>query len=520
MLPHAMQSGPAVLEAPSPHAESNEDVQAALRHGRVQRANPGLDGSRRLKVTHRGTHYIIDEKSHTEITSWRMDDAISEPAWLQARFVDTHTIVVVDESGSMRKSDVPGYKSRTEAVYHCLVKDLLEPQLQISQSTGPGKAVVSLIEMGEHANIVLERNEVNNEVQEHLREKMKNYKSGKKHGNYIRALDAILELLHRSPLETVGEKIFVVFLSDGAPSDHVQGLCEHRRNPYSSHHDSRFGNWAGRECRKLLQQKVRKDCVERVLKMGDLPGRNRLHISTIAFGPADQDYKILEEMSKQLPNGHFSKLGLNAGSLRTAFSSLTSSLTSFRASAGSSRGLTERRIDKEIAGQDEERDWWVYVWSPNHPWAGADGNAVVLHKQRFDRISEEFVDVPIEIGSHGVARSRKKFAQGAERVCFRCYEFQKVVDAESMERVGLELVGKESKHVEHLLQADFHKTFCRVQEKARHLAGAFNRRINGPPAWRVEYLIPVVYTMREKTYPDGIARILCEAALQGTFLKW
>jgi hypothetical protein len=264
---------------------------------------------------------------------------------------------------------------------------------------------------------------------------------------------------------------------------------------------------------------VRKDCVERVLKMGDLLGRNRLHISTIAFGPADQDYKILEEMSKQLPNGHFSKLGLNAGSLRTAFSSLTSSLTSFRTSAGSSSGLTERQIDTEVAGQDEEHDWWIYVWSPDHPWASVDGNAVVFQKQRFDRISEEFVDIPMEIGSQGVAHSRKMFAKGAERVCFHCYEF-KNVDAESMERVGPKLVAKQSKHVEHLLQSDFHKTFCRVQEKARHLAGAFNRRINGPSAWRVEYLTPVVYTMREKTYPDGIARILCEPTLEGTFLKW
>jgi hypothetical protein len=170
-----------------------------------------------------------------------MDDAISEPAWVQAaRCVDTHTIVVVDASGSMRKSDVPGYKSRTEAGYHCLEKDLLEPQLPISQSIGAGKAVVSLIEMGEHANIVLERSEVNNEVQEHLREKMKNYKSGKNYGNYIPALDPILELQHRRPMEAVDEKIFVVFLSDGAPSDHIQGLCEHRCNPYGAWHDKRF----------------------------------------------------------------------------------------------------------------------------------------------------------------------------------------------------------------------------------------------------------------------------------------
>ena len=62
-----MHSGPAALDAPSPCAERNQDVQTALPYGLFQRSNPGLDGSRRLKVTHGRTHYIIDEESHTEI---------------------------------------------------------------------------------------------------------------------------------------------------------------------------------------------------------------------------------------------------------------------------------------------------------------------------------------------------------------------------------------------------------------------------------------------------------------------
>jgi hypothetical protein len=66
---------------------------------------------------------------------------------------------------------------------------------------------VSLIETEEHANTVLERSEVNSEVQAHIREKMKNYKSGKKCGNYIPALDPIIELQHRSPWDAVDEKI-------------------------------------------------------------------------------------------------------------------------------------------------------------------------------------------------------------------------------------------------------------------------------------------------------------------------
>ncbi len=43
----------------------------------------------------------------------------------------SHMVVVVDHSGSMRKDDVPGYSSRTAAVYDCLARDLVEPQLKL-----------------------------------------------------------------------------------------------------------------------------------------------------------------------------------------------------------------------------------------------------------------------------------------------------------------------------------------------------------------------------------------------------
>ena len=500
----------------------NPDVQEALKYGRFEKANSGPDGSPRLIVTHKGTVYLVDERTRREVASWRMDDALLEqPAWMHSpKGFTTHTIVVVDASGSMRKNDIPGYKSRTEAVYDCLERDLIEPQLRLSQSPGAGSAFLSLIEMGEHASVAFERQEVGEELQVLLRGKKLDYKSGASHGHYISALDSILDLQRNSPLENVEDKIFIVFLSDGAPSDHISYVCSHHISPYTSFHDRRFGLEVGRECRAALQRAVRRECVERVQKMGDLCGRNRLRIATIAFGPPVENYQVLKDMAKELPNGHFSKLGLNAGSLRTAFSSLTSSLTMLRSHTGAlSSGLTERCIEKEVADQDEETDWWVYVHSHDHPWAGLNGNAVILKKQRYDRVSEEFVDVPLEHGSEGVAHSRKMFAHGAERFCFRCYEFKK--DAESrQERVGPVLVAKESRYEEHLVQSDFHKTFCRVQEKAIALAVAFNRRCGGPDAWKVSYLSPIVYTVREDTYPNGIAYIWCEPKLDGVYEKW
>ncbi len=37
---------------------------------------------------------------------------------------------------------------------------------------------------------------------------------------------------------------------------------------------------------------------------------------------------------------------------------------------------------------------------------------------------------------------------------------------------------------------DFHKDFCRVQEKAAQFAAQFNRRLNGPAGFRVSFVTP------------------------------
>lgn len=95
-----------------------EALQAAVKHGKKTRANPGRDGSKRWRFEHGGVVYITDESCRQEITSWRLDDATdAPPAVLDGMgSVTTHTILVVDHSGSMRKDDVPGFRSRTEAV--------------------------------------------------------------------------------------------------------------------------------------------------------------------------------------------------------------------------------------------------------------------------------------------------------------------------------------------------------------------------------------------------------------------
>ena len=82
---------------------------------------------------------------------------------------------------------------------------------------------------------------------------------------------------------------------------------------------------------------------------------------------------------------------------------------------------------------------------------------------------------------------------------FHAYEFVAgetalmASSSQSITRVGPRLVAKESKHQEMLARSvDFHKDFCRVQEKAAQFAEHFNRRINGPPGFRVGFVKPGV----------------------------
>jgi hypothetical protein len=43
--------------------------------------------------------------------------------------------------------------------------------------------------------------------------------------------------------------------------------------------------------------------------LGDMFGRDRMRVHTVAFGPPDENYLVLDEMAKQLPLSSFQKLG-------------------------------------------------------------------------------------------------------------------------------------------------------------------------------------------------------------------
>ncbi|KAG2501020.1 hypothetical protein HYH03_000840 [Edaphochlamys debaryana] len=512
------------------------ELQEAIKYGRKERANPGRDGKPRWRYVHQGIVYITDESSRHEVTSWRLADAIEPPpaplGGAGASGDKHHVVVVVDASGSMRRTDVPGYETRLEAVYDCLARDLLEPQIR----QGGSGMEVSLIEMRDDAELVFQRRTACPALAQHLR--LRGRCRASSHGNYLPALETALELLAQDAGQ--GTQLFLVFLSDGAPSDHSEKLCDHgypvwQPDPYGGvmrNGKARLQTCpVSNHCRTAVRSMVEALCVSKVKKLGDLLGRDRVFVGTVAFGPPGEDYEVLRRMAGALPRSSFQKLGLSADCLRTAFTSLTSSLTTLRTeSAGP--GLT-LRTDIGTRGERQayaERDrvdgalWDIYV-----------GPKRCLSRKQYDLSAKRMVEVPYAAHDivrqlqavypnleRGIAHAKHKFAEGAERVVFQCTEVVSH-DGYSALAVGPRLVAKSTRYQQHMRSADFHKTFCKTQGEAEELAQLFNRRLQGLPEWQVRFLPCYVYTIVDQylsAAASGVLDVLVEEELEGQFVKW
>ena len=106
-------------------------------------------------------------------------------------------------------------------------------------------------------------------------------------------------------------------------------------------------------------------CINRIKRLGDLFGRDRVFIGTVAFGPLTENYSVLQAMAATLPRNSFQKLGLSGASLKTAFSSLTSTLTTLRTSVGGEAGLTMRSDIKKHGQRQVYEENEVNNHNPN-----------------------------------------------------------------------------------------------------------------------------------------------------------
>ena len=147
------------------------DLQAAVLHGTAEQQVRVVRGRRivRYKFTFAGVIYITDSTRTMEITSFPEPVLVDNVAITHAMTLaharaleviltqperwTSHTVIVVDQSGSMKKSDMRDCSNRADAVWVALSLDWVAPRLE----KGDAKAtdVVSLVTMNDEATVLL-----------------------------------------------------------------------------------------------------------------------------------------------------------------------------------------------------------------------------------------------------------------------------------------------------------------------------------------------------------------------------
>ena len=185
------------------------DLQAAVKYG-TKEISISDRGHTRNKYRFADIVYITDETSRIEITSWAAPgagldvekviisaamqsshDAACVKISRQSEWT-SHTVIVVDQSGSMRKTDVAGGTTRSDAVWLTIALDFVAKQLH--ERTATSSDVVSIVAMNKDSSIVVDRQPTDwhlfNKVVDLLRSQEPAFD-----GNYGPALDLAEKLL-------------------------------------------------------------------------------------------------------------------------------------------------------------------------------------------------------------------------------------------------------------------------------------------------------------------------------------
>jgi Mg-chelatase subunit ChlD len=574
------------------------DQQRARRYGMCEPVKKG-----RLKYTLAGNVFIWDPIKNKAVTSWSTSEASDSDIQSGTRFTDpitlqksnehdlpsaltqhnrlrfiimrnmeqwkSHTVLVVDMSGSMRKDDVDGARCRSDGVWTCLAREFVKSQLE-KESTSMYD-LVSVVSMRDTAEVVLHCEPTDWVLYNKLVD-MSEWTTLKPqgHGYYKHALEKAEELLRLNDLGSCASSLF--FFSDGRPSDSKN--------------------------------------VDLAATMGSIAARfgRRLTICCVGMANQKEDFSILKEMVKEAKAfgavASFNKPSLSADSLSHIISSHVSSLISTKTeltelNSGKAKtvrtDIVRERVDAPDdiaptddwrifrASSDERYTKRVWKWNRKHgdfckvsdPRCGscfkivADEDWNILNGGVFCRGCRVCFFCPRcvatgrvhgreeclrqagerrrgmiqkeHIPSFSIAWKNTCFGEGAERAAFK---FRFLDERDNF--IGSKMVAKESRFVEdHHDDANddpsrylrshrhsYHLQFMRTQALASRCAKFYNEsldelaelvdplirgRINTFP--RIRFLEPLIFELvddvESKTY-----NVLVEPMLEGVYKKY
>ena len=513
---------------PPRYTARNRDLKKAVKYGKREiYENPkGLF----WKYTYDNVVYITDlKKSKKIIAAWsipgndidlqKMD--ITEMAQEEhnracqrilsnTAMWTSHVVIVVDQSGSMRKADVEGGTTRSDAVWLTLAMDFVAKQLIDRKASNTD--VVSIVELGMNGYILVDRKPHDwilfNTVIDLLRKQRPTF-----HGNYLPALDTAEKLLLSNDCGRCALSLFV--LSDGKPSDRIpQGFCQANDT-------------------QTARETYLKLIGNRIDSLASRFGR-RLSVVTVGFANDGEDFSVLQSLanrSKQYgSNSKFFAASLNPQALGKAFSTVSSSLNQTRSEL-SAIGTSSQRKVRDVrrkalnsVGKDlyPGKDWFTY-FSSNGGW---DSSRLIYSNSHIAG-KKDFVPIPpIHFAAAGVAVSNLYFGEGAERLV---REFRELDEYGMF--IGPKLVAKESRFQMDVWKSgyadikEFHKKFCDTQYRAQRLAKIFNKRLEQLPCYdpqtmpKISFLDCSVYMVNDED--KGTIGMLVEKQLDPTkYHKW
>jgi hypothetical protein len=526
---------------------------------------------------------ILIQKSHQHDTAGlhlAHQDAASYVRSHKERW-SSHTVIVVDMSGSMRDDDVNGARCRSDGVWTSLAKDYVMQQLE--KNTCSLFDVVSVIAMRKSSQVLLECEPMSYV----LYNKLVSFRDWdiikpKDHGFYVPALTEATRLLSVNPHGTCA--LSLIFFSDGKPSDYIKESKQFSWHQYNM---------------------VNKRLVKMTGEMASTFGR-RLTFVCIGMAGQEENFETLKKMAAEAKmfgaQASFERPTLESTALSAVMnSSLTSSLgTKTEMSSlktGSSRLVrTDVKRERSDTPDDEtvNENWTVFrtssvdqyvqnVWVWNSKINDfsrlidrrcnacynevATSSYIVLEgKGTMCRVCKAcfFCKRCAVVGSYqshqnsaecnennrerrsgflvggsrtpalmsyNVALKKLAFGEGAERLAFK-FRF---VGKKSHTFVGPVMVAKESRFVEDLQASTenyltshrhaYHKTFMRTQAAASRFAKMFNisidelDKISQEQRVRIEFLQPYIFELEDCKKETSI-NVLVEPMISGKYRKF
>lgn len=457
-----------------------KNLQAAVKYGVKELGYPHPKTKElRYKYTYMDVVYITDATSTIEITSWALalpiDKVAISPRMMRQveearhrlcdrRIVTSHTVLVVDQSASMRKSDMNGHRSRSRAVYYELAHEFLAPRLRPISTGNPFSdsttEVVTLIEMRDTPTVVFEFEPVSwvlyNKFVDLAEKPLKEMKS---HGNYAPAMKMAMKILQvQSDNRQCALALF--FLTDGRPSD---------AHPA-----------AGARATTNFPRVMLEEIFLCTRGMAD-----RLTFQAVGFGTDSESFDILTTMTD---------IARSAGAMASMSRELTSALTSI---VHSTTTLTSKLSKLNFAvGTDDKRvrtgalkgiynpnasflrsEWSIFNTRDVHTLQTKREELVFKENPRTRKWEGKWQQVsPFQApGAVGFMVKNDYLGEGAERIVFEMRE----IDRAGVP-IGQKLVAKDSLwlHSERVSKTDFHKVFIQTQMKAESYAKKFNAKLD------------------------------------------